>query len=100
MSAAPHPAVEQVRARALALLGPHDRYAFASDPDTFGHGKTKQSVLIGIATRHGSLVMAMDASDWMDPEELACTMMLEFVGCKPATAMEKAVEAKAALPKK
>lgn len=96
MSDAPHPAVEKVRAKALAALKPGDRYAIANDPYTFAKGK-RPSVLIGIATRRGSIVMAMDMADWLHPEELAATMMLEFIGCKPASAMEKAVEAKKSL---
>ena len=91
---APHPAVEAVRAKALAQLKPGNSYAFAADPNTFARGKTRQSVLIGIATRAGSLVMAIDMEEWVNLEDLPVEMILEFIGCTRPTAHELATAAK------
>lgn len=100
MSDAPHPAVERVRAKALALWRPGNRYSIATDPNTFARGK-RPSVLIAIATASESIVLAMDVADWMDPAEMAAVMIMEFVGFEPATvdAYDAAVEARAAVKK-
>lgn len=90
----PHPAVEAVRARALALLKPGKRYGIANDPDTFAHGKTRQAVLIGIATRAGSIVLAIDMKEWKNLDDLPAEMILEFVGCTRPGAYELAKIAK------
>lgn len=91
---APHPAVEAVRARAIKFLKPGNSYGIAADTTTFAHGKTKQSVLIGIATRAGSIVMAIDMSEWVNLEDLPAEMILEFIGCTRPTAHELATVAK------
>lgn len=90
----PHPAVAAVRARALAALKPGNQYAFATDPTTFAHGKTKQSVLIGIATSRGSIVMAIDMAEWVSVQDSPAEMILEFIGCTRPTAHELATVAK------
>ena len=92
-------AVEAVRAKALALWKPGMKYAIATDPNTYGRGK-RPSVLVAIVTRHGSVVIAMDNTDWVDPDETAAEMMLEFIGCTRPTVLEKAVEAKAEVAKR
>lgn len=108
MSDAPHPAVERVRAKALALWRPGNRYSIATDPNTFAALKPealaagrKPAVLIAIATEKESIVLAMDVDDWLDPAELAAVMIMEFVGFEPATvdAYDAAVEARAAVKK-
>lgn len=98
----PNPAVEAVRGKALTMWrGGKQRYAFAADPNTYARGK-KPAVLVAIVTRAGSLVLAIDATDWVDKEETVAEMMLAFIGCEPAggTALERAKAEKAALPKK
>ena len=94
MSSEPHPAVEKVRAKALALYKPGNRYSFASDPDTFAHSKKRQSVLIGIAVPSGSIVMAIDVSEWTNLDDLPAEMILEFIGCTRPTSYELAKIAK------
>ena len=89
-----HPAVEAVRARALASFKPGNRYSLASDPDTFARGKKRQSVLIGIATSAGSIVLAIDMSEWTNLADLPAEMILEFVGCTRPDAYELAKIAK------
>ena len=91
-----HPAVEAVRAKALTQLKPGNRYAFATDPHTFARGKTRQSVLIGIATRAGSIVLAIDMNEWTNLADLPAEMLLEFIGCTRPDAYELATVAKKA----
>lgn len=94
-----HPAVTAVRTKALGFFKPNDKYAIANDPYTFARGK-KPAVLLAIVTRKGSLVLAVDETDWLDKQEMVAVMMLEFMGCTPPTAMEKAVEQKKVAPKR
>jgi hypothetical protein len=94
-----NPAVEAVRAKALAAWKPGLKYAFATDPNTYGRGK-RPSVLIAIVTRAGSIVVAMDNTDWVDPTEPAAEMILEFIGCTRPTVIDTATAAKAAALKK
>lgn len=84
------PAVEAVRARALALLRPQDRYAVATDTHTYSRTtKAPPAVLIAIVTqRKGvveSIVLAIDASEYdataSDPG--AAVMIAEFLGAQP-----------------
>lgn len=56
-------AVERVRARALALLGPGHRLSLASDADTFARGK-RPAVLLAVARPGWSVVIAIDASEY------------------------------------
>ncbi len=57
-------AVEAVRARAIALLLEGDRQlALASDAQTYARGKVP-AVLLAIARPTGSVVLAIDASEF------------------------------------
>lgn len=87
-----NPAVEAVRAKALAVWHPGQRYAFHADPHTYANGK-KPAVLLAIVTRAGSLVLALDMAEWNSPGEHAVEMILEFIGLEKPTAMERATQA-------
>lgn len=95
MSDAPelHPAVERVRDAARERLTPADWLAFSTDTTTFGQDNPKAkrppTCLLAIATPVGSVVIAIDRSEWL----AAMDTVLEHAGCvKPAakTAMERA----------
>jgi len=96
-------AVEAVREKALVAWrrDKTQRFSFQCDAYTYANGK-RPSVLVAIATKAGSVVMAADMADWLDPQETMVEMILSFMGLKSAdpTAMQKAVEQKAALPVK
>lgn len=89
----PNAAVEAVRAQALSKWKPGMKYAIANDARTYARGK-KPAVLLAIVTPKGSLVLAVDMTDWLDRTEMVATMLLEFVGVPAAPpAIDRAKEA-------